>query len=187
MITVSQIMAWGPCPKWPKERVRRVIGRGRTIEQILRARRIPHADRIWVACHKGAVSDRVLRLFACDCAERALRRERRAGREPDPRSWEAVRVARRYADGDATAAELAAAGAVAGAVAEAAASSAARAAAAWAAAWAAWEEAWVAAWEAAHAAAWEARETAGVAWVAAWEADCRWQCTRLLRLLREEP
>ena len=49
---------------------------------------------------------RVLRLFACDCAERALLRERRAGREPDGRSWGAVRVARLYADGKATADEL---------------------------------------------------------------------------------
>ena len=41
-------------------------------------------------------------LFAADCAERALRRERRAGREPDPRAWEAVRVARAFARGEAT-------------------------------------------------------------------------------------
>lgn len=38
--------------------------------------------------------DRISRLFASDCAERALLRERGAGREPDPRSWRAVAVAR---------------------------------------------------------------------------------------------
>ena len=53
--------------------------------------------------------ERELRLFACDCAERALRHERKRGREPDKRSWEAVRVARRFADGLATSEELAAA------------------------------------------------------------------------------
>jgi len=49
---------------------------------------------------------RVLRLFACDCAERALRRERKAGREPDAASWECVRIARLYAVGKATKEEL---------------------------------------------------------------------------------
>jgi hypothetical protein len=71
---------------------------------------------------------RELRLFACDCAERALTRERDAGREPNARSWAAIEVVRRYADGQATVAELA--GAWAGAWASAG-------AAAWAGAWAA--------------------------------------------------
>src|SRR5690606_30188392 len=47
-------------------------------------------------------AERELRLFACECAERALRRERECGREPDPRLWEAVRVARAFAHGQAT-------------------------------------------------------------------------------------
>jgi hypothetical protein len=48
----------------------------------------------------------ILRLFAADCAERALLREQAAGREPDPRSWAAAAVARRYARGEATDEEL---------------------------------------------------------------------------------
>ena len=40
------------------------------------------------------------RLFAADCAERALLRERELGREPDDRSWAAVLTARRYANGE---------------------------------------------------------------------------------------
>ncbi|HEU4752229.1 MAG TPA: hypothetical protein VFU47_03900, partial [Armatimonadota bacterium] len=56
---------------------------------------------------------RELRLFACDCAERALTQEREAGREPDPRSWAAIEVARRYAAGEATVPQLTAAGAAA--------------------------------------------------------------------------
>ena len=46
------------------------------------------------------------RLFACDCAERALLRERAEGREPHRDSWEAVRVARMFAEGRATEGEL---------------------------------------------------------------------------------
>jgi hypothetical protein len=60
-----------------------------------------------------AVADasRELRLFACDCAERALLARREAGREPAPASWEAVAVARRFAVGEAAEGELRAAAA----------------------------------------------------------------------------
>ena len=50
-------------------------------------------------------------------AEKALLRERERGHEPDPRSWAAIAVARRYADGEASKVELAAAGHAAGAAA----------------------------------------------------------------------
>lgn len=40
----------------------------------------------------------LLHPFACDCAEEALQRERQDGREPDPRSWEAVRLKRLWLD-----------------------------------------------------------------------------------------
>ncbi len=49
---------------------------------------------------------RELRLFACDCAERALGRERERGREPDMRCWAAIEVARRYAQSKANSVEL---------------------------------------------------------------------------------
>ena len=61
------------------------------------------------AASYARVEDPRLRLFAADCAERALLRERTAGREPDSRSWAAVEVARRYARGEATRDDLAAA------------------------------------------------------------------------------
>ncbi|MHB8533391.1 MAG: hypothetical protein ACYDC2_11795, partial [Solirubrobacteraceae bacterium] len=138
-----------------------------------------------------------LRLFACDCAERALGRERAAGREPDARSWKAVAVARTYAEGQATALELDAARDAAWAAARDAAGAAAwdaARAAAWAAAWAAgrdaawaagrdaaWAAARAAAWAAAGAAAWAAeRDAAGAA---AWAAERDWQRQRLAELL----
>jgi len=95
------------------------------------------------------LNDRTLRLFAADCAERALSRVA----SPDPRSVEAVRVARLFAEGGATESELAAAGD-----------------AAWAAAWdAAGDAAWAAAGDAAWAAAWDA----------AGDAEREWQAQRL--------
>ena len=45
-------------------------------------------------------------LFACDCAERVLPLDRDAGRNPDNRAWTAVDVAREYAMGRASLAQL---------------------------------------------------------------------------------
>jgi len=70
-----------------------------------------------------------LRLFACWVAERALKAERKAGREPDPRSWNAIKVTRDFVNGTATAQEQGAAWSAAGSAAESAAWSAARSAA----------------------------------------------------------
>ena len=106
-----------------------------------------------------------LRIFACDCAERALLREREAGREPDPRSWKAVEVARRFAAGEATSEEL---------------EEARAAGATWAAAWAAGAAG--AARAAAQAAAQAAAEAA---WAAAQAAEVEWQKDHLMTLLKE--
>ena len=91
-----------------------------------------------------AWNDRTARLFAADCAERALQRERDVGREPDERSWAAVEAARQYALGQISRQKMAAAWAAG--------------VAAWEAAWAAREAAW-----AAREAAWAAREAARAA------------------------
>ncbi len=105
-------------------------------------------------------NERTARLFAADCAERTLLREREAGREPDARSWEVVRVARAFARGEVDDAARAAVWAAGWAAASDAGWAASRAAAwaasrdaAWAAAWAAAGDA---AWNAARAAAWDA-------------------------------
>jgi len=107
----------------------------------------------WLLDQRGlSMPDREARLFACDCAERALANIA----EPDPRSVAAVEVARRYADGKAGKAELADAADAAWAAARAAWAAAAALAAG--AAWAAARTAWAAARTAARAAedAWQA-------------------------------
>ena len=108
----------------------------------------------WVTCRVRLVEklvrwdERTARLFAADCAESVLLGERASGREPDERSWNAVAVARRFAIGDASAADLAAAG------------DAARDAAGDAARAAAWAATRAAAGDAAGAAAWAAARAA---------------------------
>ena len=64
--------------------------------------------RIWVATRKGVLSDRDARMFACWCARQVWHLL------TDERSRAAVEVAERYANGDATKADLSAARAAAG-------------------------------------------------------------------------
>ena len=135
-VTVEQVMAWKPCgwdgqdngKNYTEARVRKLFGRRKymTALQIL-GLDIPYEDRLWGVLREELIWARTLRYFSCDCAERALERERREGREPDPRSWEAVRVSRLYAAGKATKEELAAAEAAGAAVWTAAARAAAEA------------------------------------------------------------
>ena len=114
---------------------------------------------LWVAD-----ATRTLHEFACWCAERALLRERDAGREPDPRSWDAVEAKRAWLRGEIDDKALAAAAYAAWATAAAARAAVYAAAAAvdaavdaaWATAAAARAAAVDAAVDAARAAAWDA-------------------------------
>jgi hypothetical protein len=117
----------------------------------------------------GVLDEVMLRLWACDCAERVLPLS--GGECPgDLRPRQAIEVARRYARGEATLEEL----------------DAARAAA--------WDAAWDAAWAATGAARAAARDAAraarAAAWeaarAAAWDAERQWQGERLLAYLRGE-
>jgi hypothetical protein len=94
-------------------------------------------------------NDKILRLFAVWCAREALK----LVDNPDPRSISACDVADRYANGEATKEELAAAEN------------------------AAWDAARAAAWDAARAAAWDA------AWNAARDAEGAAQSDKLLEML----
>jgi hypothetical protein len=126
--------------------------------------------------------DRIARVFACDCAERALPIfEKEYPNDKRPRL--AIEVARHYASGQATEEQLTAARAAAlAAAAEAAAGAAAEAAeaTAWAAAKAAEATAWAAA-KAAEATAW------AVCWDGAWDAEWEWQKKRFIELLDSIP
>jgi hypothetical protein len=62
-------------------------------------------DIIWLLCRKDFLSDKDLRLFTVWCAREALK----LVKNPDKRSIEACDVAERFANGEATKKELAAA------------------------------------------------------------------------------
>lgn len=110
---------------------------------------------VWVATRPGVLTEKELRLFACFCARQHWHFL------TDERSRHAVETAERYAEGDATDAELADAAKSAWSAWSAAARSA------WSAAGAAWSAAARSAWSAAAKSAWSAagaaRSAAGAA------------------------
>ena len=79
-----------------------------TALDILRVEDCLAVDRLWVVLREGWIGDTTLRLFACDCAERALPLFEKKFPE-DKRPHQAIEVARRYAEGDAADEELRAA------------------------------------------------------------------------------
>ncbi len=126
-----------------------------TILDLMQHPDIPAKDKVWAFTREGIVDDKTLRLFAIACARRVQHFMN------DQRSLDALDVAERYANGNATEDELYAA------------RDAAREAA-WDAARAA---AWYAAWEAASYAA------RAAAWYAAWETDRQAQVEIAIDLL----
>jgi hypothetical protein len=128
--TIADILALCPCAEYTEARLAELWSgrKGLTARQISELD-IPAKDILW-ALIRFMPGDKALRLFACDCAERALQRERKAGREPNEHSGDAIKVARRYARGKATTEELAAAYAAAHTAAYAADAAASAAAAA---------------------------------------------------------
>ncbi len=148
-------------------------------------------DAIW-ALRAVEGHDREIRLFACECAESVLHIfEEKYPDDKRPRN--AIEVARRYANSEASEEELAAAWDAAWAAARAAGDAADAATwaawdAAWAAAWAAGAAAWDAADDAAGAAAWDAARDAGAAawagsWVSAWAAEREKQRELLMKYI----
>jgi hypothetical protein len=131
--TIDDIRKLNPCYDPARYLPEDWIG---TALDVLRVTACPVEDRFWVVFHEGWIDDRALRLFAVWCARQAMA----LIGNPDPRSITACDVAERFANGEATSEELAAARVAAG------------------------EAAWVAAWVAAGEAAREAAREA--AWVA---------------------
>ena len=162
-----------------------------TVADILRLENVEAQDRIWVATN--LLDGRTNRLFAVWCAREALK----LIANPDPRSVAACDTAERFANGEATVAELSAASEAAWAARAAAWAARAAAEAAWAA-WAASAAAWAASEAAARAAraaaeaalAASARAAAEAASEAAWAkaraATRAAQLQQLLKMLEEK-
>jgi len=81
------------------------------LDRILRENGID--DALWALCavpkKQEKRRDLIAHTFACDCAERALEKNKRKGIGTDPRSWKAVETKRAWMRGEATDEDLSAA------------------------------------------------------------------------------
>lgn len=198
-VTLDQVIAMRPCWLETKKGRKKLMKIGSRKEcwnaldvLALADDEVGAEDKLWLVLREDFLSARVLHVFACQCAEEALK----LIPDPDPRSVKAVRIKRLWINGKATDKELDAAKAAAQeaalATAGAAAETAARVAAETAARAAAWvtaedaarEAAWVTAWEAAWVTAWVIAEAATE--IAAWDAARQKQVEALKKLIEQE-
>ena len=159
-ITVKEIMSWGPCLKYHESRVKELIGKGKTPLEICYLE-IPAEDRLWVLLRNEIIPENDIHELACKFAEQALKAERKAGREPHPDSWKAIKVKRQWLKGKATDEQLQAA----------------------------WLAAWLAAESAAESAAWSAAASSAArlaAWSAAESAARKKQINIVKKYLKDE-
>ena len=172
---------WHAC--YEKDVVAHLPGVGASLYEVeVRGKVVEGSDKISaesmrIKWYIGTATEQNLRLFAADCAEDVLPIFYKV-LPNDHRPAEAIRVARLYANGEASEAARSAAWAAARAAAWDAAAGAAAGSAAWAAARAAagsaaWDAARAAAGAAAGAAAWDAARAA------AWAKYSRWLIVRL--------
>ena len=173
-IMTADIISWKPCQRVLDDKTIPDNWSGTALD-VLAYDAAAAEDRLWVVLREEMLSAKTLRLFAVSCAKEALS----LVPNPDPRSIEAVNVAERFANGEATKKELETARSTAWS-------------AAWSAAWAAasaaaWSIPWLAAARSASAAAWA--ETRSAAWAetrsAAWSAARNNQVNTLIKIIKE--
>ena len=71
IITVKQIMEWGPCDEYSEDRVASLVGDGMTPRDILDLK-IPLEDRLWVVARTDVVELKDLLRLARVCARIVL-------------------------------------------------------------------------------------------------------------------
>ncbi len=104
LITRERLRAWDAC--YSDEKIAELVPvEGLSPLAVCDLQTVTAADRLWVLLREEIIPARELRLLACDWADQALAYAGSA----DPRCVAAIAVSRRYADGEATREELAAA------------------------------------------------------------------------------
>ena len=108
VFTIDDIRSFSPRPCYDPSRYLPEGWTGTDLD-IIAVEACPAIDRLWVVLREECIDARALRLFAVCCARDALA----LVDNPDPRSVAACDVAERFANGEATTGEMAAAWAAA--------------------------------------------------------------------------
>ena len=100
---IADIRKWHPCST-ATELIKTYANRELNPIEILTTPILKGKDdwRLWVVLREEVIDAKTLRLFACACAELALKRRKNT----DKCSWSAIKTARLYAKGKATNIEL---------------------------------------------------------------------------------
>jgi hypothetical protein len=108
-ITVEDLIRFGPCYEGCELDDLLELFRSRpvwTALDIAALTQYSAADRLWLLLRPELIPDLTLHELACEFTERALTRERDAGREPHPRSWDAIAAKRKWLAGEIGDSEL---------------------------------------------------------------------------------
>ena len=93
--TVDQFMRFRPCLS--RDQVTQLFNSRATLTATdALSLKIPPDQIVWAVTRPGVLPRDILRRWLADVVERCLMRERKAGREPDARSWAVVPALRRY-------------------------------------------------------------------------------------------
>ena len=108
-VTVKDILSFEPCEEWTEERIKKAFGKKNKVDAlwILNQKHVSTLDRLWLVLREELLPAPVLQEFECLCTKRILQKERRAGKEPDPRSWAVIKAKRAWLKGEITDEELA--------------------------------------------------------------------------------
>jgi hypothetical protein len=135
-VTIEDIMSWDPCDTYPRERIKKLMGRKKyvTLNDIWKAKLDSKYDYLWLALREEFISEHNLHKIAIYAAELVLPIFEEKYPD-DKRPRQAIEAKKKWLGGEISDEELAAASYAARNAAWATANDAARAA--WAAAWAA--------------------------------------------------
>lgn len=67
LITTDEIMSWGPCDRWPRERIAALVGDGISLEAVIALPDLTDEDLEWFALRRENFSDEELKGFIVDC------------------------------------------------------------------------------------------------------------------------
>ena len=97
IIKTKDVLSFDPCARWTKKRLQKLDpeDKGLTPLQICDLD-INTEDILWLLLRPEIIPENDLHELACIFAERALRKERKAGREPSQASWEAIAAKRKW-------------------------------------------------------------------------------------------
>ncbi|MGD8305183.1 MAG: hypothetical protein PVF17_00890 [Ignavibacteria bacterium] len=111
IITIKKVLELKPCyseSELEELRKKNNLGKKVSVLEILKSK-IPTSDILWLVFCPDFIEEKILHELSIIFATRALKQERKAGREPHPDSWKAIKMKKKWLAGKATDEELRAA------------------------------------------------------------------------------